>query len=446
MPEPVNHYFINHVDPKREPVLVDYCRTAIGKKGGKVGRLRGDDLIIHCINSLIDRNAWLADDVKLVGDVVLGCQSQIGSCALDIGRTAVLGSKLHWSTPGVSLNQLCASGMHACHFGWNEIASGEKEVVITGGIELQNAYPIRSDMIVNGEKVPMNPKVWQNSSVSESIAKYGSMRFPDDPDVANLSNVTDQILSAELMGHVWNAPREELDAIALSSQQKANAAWDGRGAEIAPLEVPKVTEEGELILDVNHEMIPGETEIADRDEAVRPNTSLEILSQLKPIALPEKGLLTAGNSCPTSDGAAAALWMTRGMAEDLGLRIRATLVGFMDIGSDPVLRLTGPIDVTPALMKRYETSLDDMDFLEFNEAFSTVIYACCQELGLDYHDPRFNSWGGAIAIGHPTGMTGCRFIGTLTHQLEASQKSYGFATLCVGLGHGIACIVKREGA
>jgi acetyl-CoA acetyltransferase family protein len=429
-------------------VLVDYCRTAIGKKGGKVGRLRGDDLIINCINTLVDRNEWLAADVRLAGDVVLGCQSQIGSCALDIGRTAALGSKLHWSTPGVSMNQLCASGMQACHFGWDEIATGEKDVVITGGIELQNSFPIRSDMIVRGEKVPMNPKVWQNPSVSNSIQAYGQSRFPDEPEVAALSDVTDQILSAELMGHVWNAPREELDAIACASQQKASTAeaWDGRGAEIAPIEVPKVTDAGELILDVNHEMIPGETEIADRDEAVRPTTSMEVLATLKPIVLPEKGLLTAGNSCPTSDGAAAALWMTRGMAEELGIKIRSTIMGFAVIGTDPVLRLTGPIDVTPVLMQRCETTLDDMDVLEMNEAFSTVIYACCQELGIDWHEDRFNPWGGAIAIGHPTGMTGCRLIGTITHQLETSQKSYGFATLCVGLGHGIACIVKREGA
>src|SRR5271157_3098730 len=174
---PKNLFFQYHNDPAREPVLVDYCRTPIGKRNGKVGRLRGDDLVIHCINALIDRNAWLAEDVKRVGDVIVGCQSQIGSCALDIARTAVLGSKLNWSTPGVSLNRLCASGMQACHFGWMEIASGEKDVVIAGGVELQNAYPISSDRIVDGQKVPMNPKIRQNASVRKSIERYGEGMF-----------------------------------------------------------------------------------------------------------------------------------------------------------------------------------------------------------------------------------------------------------------------------
>jgi acetyl-CoA acyltransferase len=449
MPAPINLYFRYGADPKREPVLVDYCRTAIGKKGGKVGRMRGDDLFIHCIDTLVDRNRWLAEDVKLVGDVVVGCQSQIGTNALDIGRTAALGSKLHWQTPGVSLNRLCASGMQACHFGWMEIATGEKDVVIAGGIELQNTYPIRSDTIVEGIKVPMNPKVWHNSAVHKSIKKYGTDMFPNDKEVAGLANVTDQIISAELMGHVWKAPRVELDEISVQSQQNANkaTAWEGRGREISPLKVPRLDEKGAKILDADNNLIPSETEIADRDESIRPNSSLEALSKLKPLVLPApKGLLTAGNSCPTSDGAAACLWMARGMAEQLGLKIRATLMGCVVVGTDPVLRLSGPIDTVRVLMPRCETTLDDMDFIELNEAFSTVVYASCKDLNIDWRDERINQWGGAIAIGHPTGMSGCRFIGTLANQLETYGKSYGFGTLCVGLGMGIGAIVKREGA
>ena len=449
MPAPTNLYFRNYSDPKREPVLVDYCRTAIGKKGGKVGRLRGDDLVIHCINSLVDRNRWLSENVKLVGDVVVGNQSQIGSNALDIGRTSVLGSKLHWQTPGVSLNRLCASGMQACHFAWMEIVTGEKDVVMAGGIELQNSYPIRSDTIIEGKNIPMNPKIWRNPSVHASLKKYGVDMFPNDKEVANLANVSDQIISAELMGHVWKASRVELDEISLHSQQKANkpTAWESRGKEIVPLEVPKVDENCAKILDADQNFLPGQTEIADKDESVRPNTNLETLAKLKPIVLPgPKGLLTAGNSCPTSDAAALCLWMSRGMAEELGLKIRATLLGCVAVGTDPVLRLSGPIDTVRALMPKCGTSLDDMDFIEINEAFSTVVYASCKDLGLDWRDERINQWGGAIAIGHPTGMTGCRFIGSLTHQLETYGKSYGFATLCVGLGMGIGCIVKREGA
>ncbi len=449
MPAPTNLYFKYHTNPKREPVLVDYCRTANGKRGGKVGRLRGDDLLIHCIDSLVDRNRWLMEDVKLVGDVVAGCVSQIGSCALDIGRTAVLGSKLHWQTPGVSVNRLCASGMQACHFAWMEIASGEKDVVIGGGIELQNTYPIRADTIVDGVAIPPNPKIRTNPSVQPSIKKFGVEMFPNDKEVADLANVKDQITSAELMGHVWKASKDELDEIAIHSQQNANKknAWEGRGKEIAPLEVPKVDEKGVQILDADHNPIPGQTEIADRDEAIRPNTNKETLAKLKTLVLPPpKGLLTPGNSCPTTDGAATCLWMSRGMAEELGIKIHSTLLGCVAVGADPVLRLSGPIEVAKVLMPRCETSLDNMDFIEINEAFSTVVYACCKDMNLDWRDERINQWGGAIAIGHPTGMTGCRFIGTLTNQLETYGKSYGFGTLCVGLGMGIGCIVKREGA
>ncbi len=449
MPNPKNLYFQYHVDPKREPVLVDYCRTAIGKRGGKVGRVRGDDLVIHCINALVDRNKWLAEDPKIAGDSVVGCNSQIGSCALDIGRTAVLGSKLHWLTPGVSLNRLCASAMQACHFGWMEIANGEKDVVLTGGVELQNTYPIKADTIVDGNEIPPNRQMWKNATVRESMKKYGPAIFPGDKEVASLSDLVGQIKAAELIAHVWKSPRETLDEIAFQSHMKANKAeaWEGRGKEIAPMEVPKADAAGKSILDDNHDPIPGQTEIADKDEGVRPNTTMETLAKLKPLALPPgKGLVTAGNSCPTSDGAAMSLWMTRGLAEELGVKVRATLVGCMTVGTDPILALTGPIGVTKALFARCETTLPDMDVIEFNEAFASVIYACCKDLELDWHDPRFNPWGGALALGHPTGMSGCRLLGTMVHQLERSQKSYGYAAFCVGRGMGIGGIMKREGS
>ncbi len=447
-PAPKNLYFQYHTDPKREPVLVDYCRTPNGKKNGKVGRVRGDDLIVHCINALVDRNKWIAENVKIVGDCIVGCNSQIGSCALDIGRTAVLASKLDWETPGVSVNRLCATGMQACDFAWQEIATGKKDVVIAGGIELQNAYPIMSDCIVDGVTIMPNRKMLYNATVAASMKKYGDDMFPNDSAIANLAKMTGQINAAELMGWVWKAPREELDAISYHSHMKANKpeAWEGRGKEIVPIEVPKADENGKPIVDIKNDMIPGETEMADKDEGVRPNTTMEKLAELKPIVLRKKGLLTAGNSCPTSDGAAASVWMARGLAEQMGLKIRSSLVGCVAVGTDPILMLTGPIGSVKAINKLCATSLDAMDVIEMNEAFSTVVYASCKDLGLDWHDKRFNPWGGAIALGHPTGMSGVRLIGTITHQLEKSKKSYGLSTFCVGFGMGIAGIVKREGA
>ena len=453
MAEPKSQYFQFATDPKREPVLVDYVRTPIGKKNGKIVRMRGDDLTIHSVNALIDRNSWLRDNVKLVGDCIVGCNSQIGTCAIDVGRTTALGSKLDWVTPGVSLNRQCASGMQAVHFAWMEIATGEKDCVMAGGVEMQNAYPIGADMTVPVETggvttIPPNRKLNYNKSVMASAKKYGSDMFPNEESVARLSTLSGQIGSAELMGHVWKAPREVLDEISYNSHMKANKpeAWKCRGKEIAPIEVPKLDETGKPILDENGGLVRGQTEIADKDEGVRPTTTLEKLADLKPIVLRKSGLLTAGNSCPTSDGGNMSVWMSRGLAEELGVKIRATLVGCVAVGTDPILMLTGPIDATKATMKRCETSLDDMDYIEMNEAFSTVVYACCKELGLDYKDPRLNQWGGAIAIGHPTGVTGTRLLGTLTNQLETFGKSYGFGTLCVGLGMGIGGIMKREGA
>ena len=157
-----------------------------------------------------------------------------------------------------------------------------------------------------------------------------------------------------------------------------------------------------------------------------------------------KAFLTAGNSCPTSDGATAQLWMTRELAEQLGLKIRATIVNFASVGTDPVLQLTGPIKAMPEALKKANMTFDDMSFIEINEAFSSVINACCYDLGLDWNDERFNPWGGAIALGHPTGATGNRLIGTNVHQLEESGKEYAISSMCVGLGMALATIVKNE--
>ena len=185
--------------------------------------------------------------------------------------------------------------------------------------------------------------------------------------------------------------------------------------------------------------------LTEKDEAPRPGTSMEKLSSLRTITgRKSTAFLTAGNSCPTSDGGAAQLWMTRELAEECGLKARATIVNFSVIGSDPVLQLTGPIKAMPEALSRANMSFDDMDFIEINEAFSSVIYACCYDLGLDWEEDRFNPWGGAIALGHPTGATGCRLIGSNIHQLEESGKEYAISSMCVGLGMGMATIVRNE--
>ncbi|MBN2156155.1 MAG: thiolase family protein [Candidatus Lokiarchaeota archaeon] len=437
----------------REPVIVDYTRTAIGKKrGGLLRRIRGDDWIVHCIKELANRNFEGLNLEKMgeqgLVDCLVGNNSQIGATALDVGRTALLSSGLPWTIPGASVNRQCSSGMQTVYFGWQEIVTGDKEIVFAGGVEAQTVYPIMADLNVSMgayvQTVPPNRKITENPYVRASEEKYGHP-------------MAGQIEGAELMGRVWNEKignsreefRLELDQLSLLSHQKAlrPSAIEARGREITPIKVPKLDEKGEPILDENHQMIDSETEIADVDEAPRPDTSLEKMQKLKGIVKRKTGYLTAGNSCPESDGAACLILTSREYAEQNSLPIRGTLENCFVIGTDPILMLTGPIASTKGLMRKADIkSLDEMKFIEINEAFSTVVKASSYELGLDWKDPRFNQHGGAIAIGHPTGMTGTRLIGTILHQLEDAQEDVGLATLCIGLGMGFAAVVKREGA
>jgi acetyl-CoA acetyltransferase family protein len=240
--------------------------------------------------------------------------------------------------------------------------------------------------------------------------------------------------------------RHEMDSLSYHSHQKAINTWDQRGKEIEPIWCPKLDENGKPML-VKNEVAkdPELSVLTERDETPRPGTSIEKLATLRTlIGRKSQAFLTAGNSCPTSDGAAAQLWMSRQLAEEYGLKIRASIVNYSVVGTDPVLMLTGPIDAIPEALKRANMTIDDMDFIEINEAFSPVVFASCYELGIDWKDPRFNPWGGAIALGHPTGATGTRLIGTNLQQLEQSGKEYAVSSMCVGLGMGSATIIRNE--
>jgi acetyl-CoA acetyltransferase family protein len=238
--------------------------------------------------------------------------------------------------------------------------------------------------------------------------------------------------------------RDELDGLSVWSHEKAGKHFEDRAKEIEPIKVPKADENGNLMVDAVGQMIEGQTEITSKDEGVRPTKGMmEKLKTLPGIVKKKTGILTAGNSCPTTDGASALLMVSRGYAEQHGLKIRGSLESMYVQGTDAVLMLTGPIEAIPGALKRAELKLDDMDVIEVNEAFSTVVQATCHELGFKWNDPRLNPWGGAIALGHPTGSTGCRLIGTIIHQLEQSGKQYGVGTMCIGLGMGGAVVVRR---
>ncbi|MHA2399770.1 MAG: thiolase family protein [Promethearchaeota archaeon] len=445
MAEPVNMYEKYFKDPKREPVLVDYVRTPIGKRRGTIMRHRGDDLVVHCYKTILARNDF---DPHLIGDSIVSCNSQIGDCALDIGRTSALAAHLPVSVPGFSINRQCASGAQAVISAWQAIASGITDSVICGGVEVQNKYPIMSDTYVFDREqnkqimVPPNKKMSSHPEIIQKSKEYNSQ-------------FADQITSAHAIGQVWmkkhNKPledfRHDVDSLSILSHKKACSAWDQRGREIEPIWCPQLDENGKPTLDDKNNIAedPSLSVLTERDEGPRPGTSMEKLASLRTIAgRKSTAFLTAGNSCPTSDGAAAQLWMTRELAEECGLKARATIINFAAVGTDPVLQLTGPIKAMPEALERANMSFDDMNFIEINEAFSSVIYACCSDLGLDWNEERFNPWGGAIALGHPTGATGCRLIGSNLQQLEESGKEYAISSMCVGLGMALATIIKNE--
>jgi acetyl-CoA acyltransferase len=446
MKEPVSLYHKYFKDPKREPVLIDYVRTPIGKKNGTIVRHRGDDLVAHCYRTILER---IDIEPSLIDDSIVSCNSQIGDCALDIGRTVALASHLPVSVPGMSINRQCASGAQAVMSAWQAIASGIHDCVICGGVEVQNRFAIMSDAYVFDEKegkpmmVAPNKKIISHPEVVAKLNEYNT-------------SFAGQINSAHVMGQVWmdkaglttEEYRMEVDKLSLRSHEKACTSWDKRGREIEPIWCPKLDEDtGAPLLDENNNIArdPSLSVLTERDETPRPGTSLEKLASLRTIiGRKSKAFLTAGNSCPTSDGGTAQLWMTRALAEEYGLKPRATIVNFASVGTDPVLQLTGPIKAMPEALKRADLNFDDMAFIEINEAFSSVIFACCYELGLSWREKNFNTWGGAIALGHPTGATGCRLIGTNLHQLEDSRKLYAISSMCVGLGMATATIIKNE--
>lgn len=443
--EPISLYEKYFKDPKREPVLVDYVRTPIGKRRGTIGLHRGDDLVVHCYKTILDR---IKIDPSIIGDSIVSCNSQIGDCALDIGRIVALAAHLPISVPGMSINRQCASGAQSVMSAWQAIASGIHECVICGGVEVQNRYPIMEDLYIfdkeQNKRVMVNPngKILTHPDVIQKSKEHNTQ-------------FAGQINSAHFLGLHWMKKaglslqefRNEMDSLSLCSHQKAINTWDERGKEIEPIWCPKLDENGKIMLDENNEVAKDASlsVLTERDETPRPGTSMEKLATLRTVVGRKKtAFLTAGNSCPTSDGGAAQLWMTRELAEEYGLKIRATIVNYAVVGTDPVLALTGPVEIVPEILKRANMSLDDMSFIELNEAFSPVVHASCYELGLDWKDPRFNPWGGAIALGHPTGATGTRLIGTNLQQLEQSGKEYALSTMCVGLGMGAATIIKNE--
>ncbi|MER3396563.1 MAG: steroid 3-ketoacyl-CoA thiolase [Acidimicrobiia bacterium] len=384
----------------REVFLVEAARTPVGRRNGKLKDIHAIDLAARALKAVVDRSGV---DPAQVEDVVMGCVMQVGEQALNIGRTAWLHAGYPVETPATTVDRQCGSGQQALHFAANLVQAGVCDLVIAAGVESMTRVPMGSTARVEGVGKP---------STSEIKKRF---------------HLVPQGISAEMIAEKWGITREECDEFAYESHMKAARA----------------TQQGLF----DREMIPmeiqaedGTTEVFALDEGIRPDTSLEALATLKP-AFMEGGIVTAGNSSQISDGAAAVMLASEDKVNELGLEPKARIVAQAVVGVDPVLMLTGPIPATDKVLEKAGLRLEDIDLIEINEAFATVVLAWKRE-----HNPdmsKVNVKGGAIAIGHPLGSTGARLATTLVYSLQESGGRYGLETMCCGGGLGTATIFER---
>jgi acetyl-CoA acyltransferase len=375
-------------------VIIDAVRTPMGKNGGQLAGVRGDQLLAECLNGLVRRNGL---DPSLVEDVVGGCVTQIQEQGVCVVRQAVLAAGWPISVPGVTLNRLCGSGQQAVAFAGMEIMSGQAQLTIGCGLESMSRVPMGSDV----------------GSFNENLAE----RFDMVP----------QGISAELVAERWGITRKEVDEFSYESHRKAlHAMHEGRFKnEIVP--VP-VMEKGKVVRTI------------DKDEGPRADTTAQKIGTLKPAFKPD-GIITAGSSSQITDGAAAVLLASEEQAKKLGKKPRARIVTHVQVGVDPTLMLSGPIPATRKACEKAGLSLDKIDLFEVNEAFASVVLAWQKDLKVD--PAKVNVNGGAIALGHPLGASGARLVTTLLNELERQQLRYGLVTMCIGLGMGTATIIER---
>lgn len=386
----------------REAVIVDAVRTPVGRRNGKLKDWHPVDLMAQTLMALVKRNNL---DAGLIEDVIVGCVSQVGDQALNVGRNAALAAGFPESVPGTTVDRQCGSSQQAIHFAAQGVLSGAYDVVIAGGVESMTRVPMGSTS--QGPGAPFGPLM---------VERYHH-------------GLVHQGISADLVAQKWELSREQLDAFSLESHRRAaQATAEGRfSSQILPIEVKNED---------------GTTSLFTQDEGIRTDTSLEKLASLKPAFKPD-GLITAGNSSQISDGAAAVLIMERGTAEQLGLRPRARFVSFALAGDNPIMMLTAPIPATYKVLKRAGLTLDQMDRIEINEAFASVVLAWQKETGADMSKVNVN--GGAVAIGHPLGASGARLTTFLLNELERSGGRYGLQTICEGGGMANAMIIERPG-
>jgi acetyl-CoA acyltransferase len=388
-------------------VIVDAVRTPGGRRNGKLRGWHAVDLASEPLKALAERNDL---DPALVEDVIMGCVMQVGEQALNIGRNAVLAAGYPESVPSTTIDRQCGSSQQALHFAAQGVMAGAYDVVIAAGVEHMTHTPMGSS-VVRDLGFPFGPRMMERYAERGGLVSQG--------------------ISAEMIADQWDLSRQDLDAFGARSQQfAARATAEGRfEREILPLLVKD--DEGAVT-----------DETIATDEGVRPDTTAEVLANLKPAFKPD-GKVTAGNSSQISDGAAAVLIMSEEKANALGLTPRARFHAFSLAGVDPVTMLTGPIPATRSVLEKAKMTIDDIDLIEINEAFASVVLAWEKELHADMD--RVNVNGGAIAIGHPLGCSGAKLMCTLLNELERTGGRWGLETMCEGGGMANATIIERLG-
>ena len=399
--------------PLREAWIIDAVRTPIGRYGGALAGVRPDDLAALAIKAVVERTKI---DPGLIEDVILGCANQAGEDNRNVARMALLLAGLPVEVGGLTVNRLCGSGLQAINSAAHAIAVDDGDVFIGGGVESMTRAPYA----MAKADVP-----WDRGDRTLYDTTLG-WRFVN-PKLAAMHYPYSMGETAENVAERWSVNRERQDAFALRSQQRAVAAIEaGRfDGQLVPVEVPQRK---------------GDPVVVARDEHPRADTSVEALGRLRP-AFRDGGSVTAGNSSGINDGASAVLLAEAGRARDLGLKPMARVVATAVAGVDPAIMGVGPVPAVRKVLKRAGLEAKDLDLVELNEAFASQSVVCIDELGLDPEKVNVN--GGAIALGHPLGASGGRLVTMLVHELARTGGRYGLATMCIGVGQGIATIVER---
>ncbi len=395
--------------------IIDGVRTPIGRLGGALATVRADDLAAHVLRALLDRHPEI--DPAAIDDVYMGCANQAGEDNRNVARMALLLADLPPSVPGVTINRLCASGMSAVVEAARAIRAGDGDLYLAGGIE----HMTRAPFVLSKASRPFGRDVelYDTSLGWRFVNPRMEARYGAEPMGCTAENLVE----------LYGIAREDQDLFAYHSHKKAAAARDqGRFAlEIMPVEAPQPKAPPRQVKD---------------DEHIRPDTTLEALAKLPPV-FRKGGTVTAGNSSGLNDGACALLLASEEAVRRFNLKPKARIVSSAVVGVEPRIMGIGPVEAARRALRRAGLTFDDLDVIELNEAFAAQVLACIRQWGVAPDDPRLNPNGGAIALGHPLGMSGARLILTATVELEQRRARYALCTLCVGVGQGMATVIER---